>query len=127
MGSKLLQASSPTLAPFQGSPGLPTGVVYKEPEPQEPPLVGPEKLGAEAAHLHLVAAASGFGRVVLKGQAFENSYKGRPCGQAGLGRRGWALWAGRGQEQIWKGRRQESLKRLRLVLINSPLHQCLQF
>lgn len=36
---------------------------------------------------------------------------------------GWALWAGRGWlEQIRKGRRQESQKRLRLVLINSPLH-----
>lgn len=47
--------------------------------------MGPEELGAEVAHLPLVTAASGFGRMVLKGQTFENSYKGRPCGQEGLG------------------------------------------
>lgn len=70
-----------------------------------------------------MAAASSFGRLVLKGRACENFCEGRPCGQAGLSRRGLGPLGREGAEQIWKGRRLESQKRLRLVLINSLLHQ----
>lgn len=92
--------------------------------------MGPETRGgggAEGAHPHLVAAASCFGRLVLKGELAKTPVRGGHVVRLGWAGGGWALWAGRGQGQIWKGRRPESQKRLRLVLINSPLLQCLQF